>query len=184
MPCRSLARPRSTLEPAHPFSMTDGEPRLAVVPRARHERLTVSPPQLRPPASRLRWRRSGPSERRKFDYDPRRFLLPTTCVFEPSRLLAKVLTCERPLEAHLSGAISKYSLELDLRQFCILRLASYPRTGCIHDAAYLSLHVISGCAEFQRRGPTGVIPAREDLSYAGSDMRTSENAYLLRASVN
>jgi hypothetical protein len=42
--------------------------------------------------------------------------------------------------------------------------------------------VTSGCAEVQRRGPIWMIPAREDLSYAGSCMQTFENAYLLGGS--
>jgi hypothetical protein len=57
-------------------------------------------------------------------------------------------------------------------------------------AAFMTPHiypsmVTRGCAEVQRRGPIGgVIPVREDLSFGGSGMRTPENTYLLRASVN
>jgi hypothetical protein len=56
-------------------------------------------------------------------------------------------------------------------------------------AAFMTPHiypsmVTRGCAEVQRRGPIWVIPVREDLSFGGFCMRTPENSYLLRASVN
>jgi hypothetical protein len=56
-------------------------------------------------------------------------------------------------------------------------------------AAFMTPHiypsmVTRGCAEVQRRGPIWVIPVREDLSFGGFCMRTPENTYLLRASVN
>jgi hypothetical protein len=82
---------------------------------------------------------------------------------------------EHPLEAYLSDFIFQYGFECDLTQSCVFRGARYPYTGCIHDAAYLSIALTNGCAEVQHRGPFVVILTREDLSYAGTCMRASEN---------
>ena len=72
--------------------------------------------------------------------------------------LLKSLPCDQPLEAHLSGPIAQDGVEFQIKQVCVLGVARYPCTGCIHDAAYLSVAVTDGCAEVQRRGPIGVIP--------------------------
>ena len=66
--------------------------------------------------------------------------------------------------------------EPDFRFFYVAGVARYRCTGCTPDAAYLSVAVTNGRAEFQRRELFGVIPAREDLSYAGLCKWTSENS--------
>lgn len=93
--------------------------------------------------------------------------------------IKKALRCQQALEARFLGAIAQDDVRCQFRPFCVLGLTCYPCTGCIYDAAYLSVAVTNGRAEFQRRGPIGVILAREGLSYAAPGMRTSENTHLL-----
>jgi hypothetical protein len=75
--------------------------------------------------------------------------------------------------------IAHNDAEPDFRFFYVAGVARYRCTGCTPDAAYLSVAVTNGRAEFQRRGPFGVMLGREDLSFGGSGIRTSENTCLL-----
>jgi hypothetical protein len=92
--------------------------------------------------------------------------------------VAESLEREQSLEAQLLGAIAQNGVKGEPMRFCVFGLARCHCIGCIHYAAYLSVAVTKRRAEFQRRGPIGVILAREGLSYAGSCMRASENSYL------
>ena len=60
--------------------------------------------------------------------------------------VAEILPREQSLEAHLLGAIAQNGVKGELMRLCIFGLARYPCTGCIHDAACLSIAVTSGCA--------------------------------------
>jgi hypothetical protein len=67
------------------------------------------------------------------------------------RPFAKVLPCKKALKAQLSSATAQDGMKCECRQFCISELARYPCTGCIHDAACLSVAVINGCGKLQLR---------------------------------
>ena len=51
-----------------------------------------------------------------------------------------------------SKVISQYAVEGELMRLCVFGLARYPCTGCIHDAAYLSIDGYKGLCRVPTQG--------------------------------